>query len=156
MWRSAYIGDAAAGHAADAWQRVDAVLLRLLHIRHRRRPAVGRTTAQPLLPRPTGQRVSRRVSLADIMSLFAITICSWGEIKVQHRQPIIVAYLLLVAIGYGIELWHKVYFYWDEFKRMNVQRVTANSSRNNCHRSLLVFFSPADNCAFYSHRYNKH
>jgi len=60
--RSADTGDVAAGHAADAGQRPSAVLLRLLHLRHRRRPAVGRTTAQPLLPRPARQRLRPRVS----------------------------------------------------------------------------------------------
>ena len=66
VFRSTYPGDAAAGHATDAWQRVDAVLLRLLHLRHRRRPAVGRATAQPLLPRATRQRLRRRVSRSRV------------------------------------------------------------------------------------------
>jgi len=63
MCRSADTGDAAAGHAADARQRPDAVLLRLLHLRHRRRPAVGRAPAQPLLPRSARQRLRRPVRI---------------------------------------------------------------------------------------------
>jgi len=77
MRRSKNIGDAAVGHASDARQRVDAVLLRLLHLRHRRRPAVVRTTAQPLLPRLTGQRLGQRVSL---VSLFSVALCLQREI----------------------------------------------------------------------------
>ena len=47
--RYAYSGDPAAGHPAHAGQRAAALLLRLLHIRHRRRPAVGRSAQKPLL-----------------------------------------------------------------------------------------------------------
>ncbi len=42
-------GESAAGHAADVGERAAAVLLRLLHLRHHRRAAVGWTSAQPLL-----------------------------------------------------------------------------------------------------------
>jgi len=60
--RSPYTGDAAAGHAADAGQRPAAVLFRLLHLRHHRSPAVGRTSPQSLLPRPAAECLRRRVS----------------------------------------------------------------------------------------------
>ncbi|VCW50242.1 unnamed protein product, partial [Gulo gulo] len=43
-------GHAAAGHTAHARERPSALLLRLLHLRHRGRPAVGWPAAQPLLP----------------------------------------------------------------------------------------------------------
>lgn len=42
-------GESAAGHAADVGERAVAVLLRLLHLRHHRRAALGWTSAQPLL-----------------------------------------------------------------------------------------------------------
>ncbi len=38
-------GESAAGHAADVGERAAAVLLRLLHLRHHRRAAVGWTSA---------------------------------------------------------------------------------------------------------------
>lgn len=48
--RHAYLGHAAAGHPAHAGKRAPAVLLRLLHLRHRGRAALGWPAAQPLLP----------------------------------------------------------------------------------------------------------
>lgn len=42
-------GQSAAGHAADVGERAAAVLLRLLHLRHHRCAALGRTSAKPLL-----------------------------------------------------------------------------------------------------------
>jgi len=47
--RYAYTGDAAAGHAADAWQHSHAVFLRFLHIWHHWRPDVEGTSATALL-----------------------------------------------------------------------------------------------------------
>ena len=38
-------GDAAAGHATNAWQRPHVVFLRLLHIRHHWRSTLVRTSA---------------------------------------------------------------------------------------------------------------
>jgi len=64
MWcRSTYTSDAAAGHAADAWQRSTALLFRLLHLRHHRSPAVGRAAAQSLLPQSPAKRLRCRVGL---------------------------------------------------------------------------------------------
>ena len=61
-YRHAHPGDAAAGHAADARQRPAPLLLRLLHLRHHRRAAVGRAAAQPLLPGAAVQPEPRGVS----------------------------------------------------------------------------------------------
>ena len=60
--RFTYIGDAAAGHAADAGQCADALFLRVFHLWHRRCPTVGRATAQPMLPRLTRQHLCPTVS----------------------------------------------------------------------------------------------
>lgn len=64
--RYADIGDAATRHSSHAGQRPVTVLLRLLHIRHRRRATVGRHTTPTLLPQGSTQhqvsRVSRRES----------------------------------------------------------------------------------------------
>ncbi len=49
--RLAYSGDAAVGHDADARQRASAMLLRLLHLRHRRSAALGRNSTTALLLR---------------------------------------------------------------------------------------------------------
>ena len=59
--RSAYTGDAAAGHAADAWQRSASLLLCLFHLRHHRSPAMGRIAAQSLLSRSPAKRLCYRV-----------------------------------------------------------------------------------------------
>ena len=61
-FRHAHPGDAAAGHAADARQRPAPLLLRLLHLRHHRRAAVGRAATQPLLPGAAVQPEPRGVS----------------------------------------------------------------------------------------------
>lgn len=65
--RYADTGDATARHSSHAGQRLVIVLLRLLHIRHRRRAAVGGHTAPTLLPQGPAQhqvsRVSRREPL---------------------------------------------------------------------------------------------
>ena len=53
--RYAHPSHAAARHAAHARQRPTALLLRILHLRHRRRAALGRYSAPAVLPRPTGQ-----------------------------------------------------------------------------------------------------
>lgn len=47
--RYAHPGDPPAGHTAHAGQRAAALLLRLLHIWHRGRPALGRPPQKPLL-----------------------------------------------------------------------------------------------------------
>lgn len=52
--RHADPGHSAAGHTAHAWECPSALLLRLLHLRHRRGPALGWPAAEPLLP---GQRL---------------------------------------------------------------------------------------------------
>jgi len=58
MFRHAHSRDAAAGHSSDARQRPAAVLFRVLHLRYHRRPALGRTSPEPLLPRPARQRLA--------------------------------------------------------------------------------------------------
>ena len=47
--RHAYPGDPAPGHPAHAGERAPALLLRLLHLRHRGRAAVGGASEEPLL-----------------------------------------------------------------------------------------------------------
>lgn len=49
-------GDAPARHSTHAGQRASAVLLRLLHIRHRRRAAVGGHPAPAVLPQGSTKR----------------------------------------------------------------------------------------------------
>lgn len=57
--------DAAAGHASDAGQRIAALLLRLLHLRHRRGPTLGRHTQAALLPQGFAQHQVSRVSQGE-------------------------------------------------------------------------------------------
>lgn len=54
-YRYADTGDAATRHPSYAGQRLVIVLLRLLHIRHCRRAAVGGHTAPTLLPQGSAQ-----------------------------------------------------------------------------------------------------
>lgn len=56
------IGDAAVGHSSYAGQCLITVFLRLLHLRHRRRAALGRYTTPTLLPEGVAQRQVSRVS----------------------------------------------------------------------------------------------
>lgn len=48
--RHAHPRHVVAGHTAHAGQRPAALLLRLLHLWHRRRPAVGRAASESMLP----------------------------------------------------------------------------------------------------------
>ena len=50
--RHADSGDAFAGHSPNAGQRADALLLRVLHLRHRWGAAVGRHATAAVLPQP--------------------------------------------------------------------------------------------------------
>ena len=59
--RSAYTGDAAAGHSTNAWERSSAVLFRFLHLWHHRRTVVGRAAAQSLLSGSSVKRLRRWV-----------------------------------------------------------------------------------------------
>lgn len=61
--------DAAARHSSDARQRPPLVLLRIFHIRHRRRPALGGNPASTLLPQGSSQRQVSRVSQSKVQSL---------------------------------------------------------------------------------------
>lgn len=58
--RHAHPGHSAPGHASHAGQRAGAVLLRLLHLRHRRRAAVGGAPEEPLFHGRGRQDVSHR------------------------------------------------------------------------------------------------
>ena len=68
--RYANSGHVVVGHAADAGQRAPAVLLRFLHIRHRWRPAVGRSITTALLPRITRRGPSSQL-LVSIVNGFS-------------------------------------------------------------------------------------
>lgn len=61
VFRHAYPGEPAAGHSADVGQRPPPLLLRLLHLRHHRSPAVGGASEEPLLPRGELHSVSHCV-----------------------------------------------------------------------------------------------
>lgn len=63
-------GDAATRHAPDAGKRVAAVLLRILHLRDRRGPAVGGHTQAEVLPQGSAERQVSRVSQGEPSALY--------------------------------------------------------------------------------------
>jgi len=64
--RYAYPGDPPSRHSSHAGQRAGAVLLRLLHLRHRRRAVVGGATEEPLFHGRGCQDVSYHRNQADV------------------------------------------------------------------------------------------
>lgn len=59
LCRYADLGYTAVGHPPNAGKRPSPLLLRLFHLWHRRGPAVGGATAQPLLPGRGHQNVRK-------------------------------------------------------------------------------------------------
>lgn len=78
VFRHAYPREPAAGHSADAGQRPPPLLLRLLHLRHHRRPAVGGAAEEPLLPGGELHTVSHR--------LFRECVCFCQRVNKRARE----------------------------------------------------------------------